>query len=67
MQRDIVTRWVMTRFTQIPQSSKEVRICFNKDTRRNGIMTSLGISLSAVFLIDDEYSHLSSFKQTMSS
>jgi hypothetical protein len=41
MQRDIVTPWVMTKFTQIPQSSKEVRICFNKDTRRNGIMTSL--------------------------
>jgi hypothetical protein len=41
MQRDIVTRRVMTKFTQIPQSSEELRICFNKDTRRNGIMTSL--------------------------
>ena len=44
MHRDIVTRWVMTKFTQIPQSSKEVCICFNKDTRRNGIMTSLSTS-----------------------
>jgi hypothetical protein len=43
MQRDIVTRRVMTKFTQIPQSSEELRICFNKDTRRNGIMTSLGL------------------------
>ncbi len=41
MQRDIVTRWVMTKFTQIPQVSEELRICFNKDTRRNGIITSL--------------------------
>jgi hypothetical protein len=41
MQRDMVTRRLMTKFTQIPQSSEELRICFNKDTRRNGIMTSL--------------------------
>jgi hypothetical protein len=41
MQRDIIIRRVMTKFTQIPQSSEELRICFNKDTRRNGIMTSL--------------------------
>jgi hypothetical protein len=41
MQRDIVTRGVMTKFTQIPQSSEELRICFDKDTQRNGIMTSL--------------------------
>ena len=41
MHRDIVTRRVMTKFTQIPQSSEELRICFNKDTRHNGIMTSL--------------------------
>ncbi len=44
MQRDIVTRRVMTKFTQIPQVSEELRICFNKDTRRNGIMTSLRMS-----------------------
>jgi hypothetical protein len=31
----------MTKFTQIPQSSEELRIYFKKDTRRNGIMTSL--------------------------
>ena len=41
MHEEIVTRWVMTKFTQIPQSSEELRICFKKDTRRNGIMTSL--------------------------
>ena len=41
MQREIVTRQVMTKFTQIPQLPEELRICFNKDTRRNGIMTSL--------------------------
>ncbi len=44
MQRDIATRRVMTKFTQIPQSSEEIRIYFNKDTRRNGIMTSLAKS-----------------------
>ena len=31
----------MAKFTQIPQSSEELRVCFNKDTRINGIMTSL--------------------------
>jgi hypothetical protein len=31
----------MTKFTQIPQCSEELRMCFNKDTRRNGIMTPL--------------------------
>jgi hypothetical protein len=41
MQRDIVIRRVMTKFTQIPQCSEELRMCFNKDTRRNGIMTPL--------------------------
>ena len=41
MYPNIVTRRVMTKFTQIPQSSEKVGICFKKDTRRNGIMTSL--------------------------
>ncbi len=41
MHRNIIIRRVMTKFTQIPQPSEELRICFNKDTRRNGIMTSL--------------------------
>ncbi len=45
MQRDIVTRRVMIKFTQIPQSSEEIRIYFKKDTRRNGIMTSLTSTL----------------------
>jgi hypothetical protein len=44
MQRDIVIRRVMTKFTQIPQCSEELRMCFNKDTRRNGIMTPLTIT-----------------------
>ena len=46
MHRDIITSRVMTKFTQIPQSSEELRFCFNKDTRRNGIMTSLNLGRS---------------------
>jgi hypothetical protein len=49
MQRDIVTRRVMTKFTQIPQSSEGVRIFFNKDTQRNGIMTSLRLKVTFDF------------------
>ena len=58
MHREVVIQRVMTKFTQIPQSSEELRICFKKDTRRNGIMTSL--VLSFIFLIyvgRNRYSH----------
>ena len=30
MHRDIIIRRVMTKFTQISQSSEELRICFNR-------------------------------------
>jgi hypothetical protein len=46
MQRDIIIRRVMTKFTQIPQSSEELRMCVHKDTRRNGIMTPLHVWLN---------------------
>jgi hypothetical protein len=64
MQRDIIIRRVMIKFTQIPQSLEELSMCVNNDTRRNGIMTPLTKTGTFYFVLEKYIKYIMQIRLT---